>query len=145
MRFWLVIGLVACGKPKSETAFEAADEVAQALCSRAFACQSAYPEDAEYTFQDLYYASVDTCALQLGPADPAAWERAQEEEKLTFDADLARECAQAFRDLACDELFEQVFPEVCDDVVVGTLPENAACTFDEVCASGWCRNGACTG
>jgi hypothetical protein len=126
------------------SAFKGADAVAEALCQRAFVCQASWPEGAELAFIDVYTTNVPQCVADLGPADPDAWEAAEEQGRLTYDRDLARACVDAIALRSCEQHFTEPLPEPCDRAIQGTLVEGAACALDAVCQSGWCRDGACT-
>ncbi len=141
MRWSWILLLGGCAY---SSAFKGADRVTEAMCERAFACQLDYPTDAELTFEALYGNSVPRCVAEIGPADPDAWKTAEDDGVLVYDADAAKACAEALELRACDAVFTEPLPEVCDGAFAGTLAELAACTFDEQCESGWCRDGACT-
>ena len=140
MRLVLLLALTGCAY---SSAFKGSERVADALCQRAFACQSSYPDDAELAFDELYGTSVPRCIAEIGPGDPEPWEAAVDAEQLTYDRDVAKACVEALEVVTCEALFAEPAPEACDGVFAGTRDEGASCAIDEVCVSGWCRNGAC--
>lgn len=140
MRFVALLALVACGYGSPE---KGAERVAEVLCQRAFACQSAWPNDAELAFDELFGTSVPRCVAELGPGDPAPWRAAAEAEHLTYDRKAARACVDLLEIRSCEALFTEPAPQVCEQIFAGTRAEGQSCALDEVCLSGWCRDGAC--
>jgi len=140
MRLALILALAGCAY---SSAYKGSERIAEALCQRAFACQGSYPADAELAFDELYGTSVPRCVAELGPGAPEPFEAAVQAEQLRYDRDAARACAQAIEASGCAALFEEPAPAVCDGVFTGTRAEGASCAIDEVCLSGWCRDGAC--
>ncbi len=69
--------------------------------------------------------------------------------KVTYHQDKAQDCLDAFAGRGCD-LFTTRTPDECQEAIVGTVPENGACTLDFECegrlfckADATCP-GACT-
>ena len=65
----------------------------------------------------------------------------------SYDPQLGAQCVSDLRSASCEELLgggEE--PAACQDAVTGLLADNASCTLDEECASGWCdMRNACPG
>lgn len=141
MRWLSLIVLVGCS---FNTPVKGADQRAEAICSQAFLCFSAYPEGAEYDFFDLYSDSVPQCAANLGPSDPDKLSEAVDDGLVTYDRHAAKECVELIEALSCEDFFAEPLPEPCWEMIEGTLDYGERCSLDEACRSGWCRDGACS-
>jgi len=140
-----VVLTVACGGYGS--AYHGSTSIAEATCEAAFSCASAWPDDAEGSFEEQYGASEDACVSRLGP-DPAqqdAWDAAEESGTLVYTKEAAKDCAVDVRAQPCPEFFDEPAPDRCAAAVVGTLELDAECSLDAVCASGLCQDGRCAG
>ena len=92
-------------------------------------------------------ASRDHClayythAAIENPSTQAAYDAG----KLTYSADLARDCIDAFGALSCDATEQDPDAlDICNDVITGTLAAGATCAFDKECESDNCDVPTCT-
>lgn len=138
---WIVLWTVAgCA---FSSPYNASERATQALCERAYDCSVSYPEGAQLTFDQVYQQSEASCIGELGPYRADAWRQAEDDGLLSYSRDSAKVCVAQIEALSCEEIFEGPLPEPCHEMVRGTLSEREECTFDEVCVSGWCRDGLC--
>ncbi|TVQ92407.1 MAG: hypothetical protein EA397_07230 [Deltaproteobacteria bacterium] len=140
MRWFPLLMLVGCA---FNTPLKGVDQRSEAICALAFECFTSYPENAEFDFFELYGDSVPQCAANLGPADAEAFEAAAEDGAVVYDRDAAKDCVEVLEELSCETFFSEPLPDPCYDVIAGTLDYGERCALDEVCVSGWCRDGVC--
>ncbi len=65
--------------------------------------------------------------------------------KITYDANLARQCLDAYNTMSCDATAQsvRVQPQACKDAVKGTVADGGMCEADQVCISELCNAPSC--
>lgn len=140
---WLpILLLAACGYADG---YRASVSLAEVTCERAFACATAFPDDAPTPFAELYGSDQDACVTRVGPdpADRDAWDDAQDAGRVVYSKDAAKACADALEAGSCEEFWSTRGGEPCAAVLTGTVDKDGTCAVDAECSSSACRDGYC--
>ncbi|MCE9571530.1 MAG: hypothetical protein K8W52_00090 [Deltaproteobacteria bacterium] len=91
--------------------------------------------------------STARCKQELGTGgfDTAAIEGGVGAGKITYDADAAGDCVDAYANLSCNpgDKGNRVTPQACTDAIKGTVADGGACAISAECVSQSCNVPAC--
>ena len=137
----LVVAASACGGGGGSIAYEDLDQqLQQARCQRLVRC-GLFNDQASCLGYFWVLPNPGLAAAIAG-------------HKVDYDGELARQCVDATAARSCDDTAPDVRrpSDACSRMFGGTLEGGAACSIDEVCASGTCetpatcpQNGCCVG